>query len=170
MASLYLVACSKRKASSACAAQDLYRGDLFRAARAYVESRSAPWLILSAKYGLLEPQTPIAPYDFSLRQLTPLQRFNWATYTLNQLNRYAPEGTTLVFLAGALYRDPLLERLATWECPIETPLKGLFLGQQKPGLNKTPKRRHHERRPTRAPCARDEDHAPHQRGRRLHDL
>jgi hypothetical protein len=67
-----LVACSRLKADRPLPARELYVSPLFRAARAYAERRygSECWLILSAKHGLVDPETVLAPYDVTLRQLS----------------------------------------------------------------------------------------------------
>jgi hypothetical protein len=54
-----LVACSRTKLSRAAPARELYCSPLFRAARAYAERRygRGRWLIVSARYGLVDPGT-----------------------------------------------------------------------------------------------------------------
>jgi hypothetical protein len=42
-------------------AEDLYVSPSFRKARAYVSTLEAPWRILSAKYGVVDPQSVIEP-------------------------------------------------------------------------------------------------------------
>ncbi len=58
-----LVSCVKTKRSIATAAKDLYISPLFRGQRQAVEAGCDRWFILSAKHGLLAPNTVIAPYD-----------------------------------------------------------------------------------------------------------
>src|SRR5262245_21684274 len=57
--------CSQRKLARRCAAADLYSpSQLYRAARRYAEREgSAGWLIVSAKHGLVRPDTELDPYD-----------------------------------------------------------------------------------------------------------
>jgi hypothetical protein len=76
-----LVACSRRKARDAAPARELYASCLFRAALAYAERHYGPgqWLILSARHGLVEPDSVLNPYDLSLRQLSAREREAWAT-------------------------------------------------------------------------------------------
>ena len=50
-----LVACCKTKLAEPARAEDLYRSPLFRKARAHCLAHYARWLILSAKYGLVDP-------------------------------------------------------------------------------------------------------------------
>lgn len=72
-----LIGCGKLKAPSACAAKDLYTGPLFRTARTYAEKNCDGWLILSAKYGLLEPDRIIEPYELKLTDLRMNARETW---------------------------------------------------------------------------------------------
>jgi len=71
-----LVACSRAKAASAMPARQLYVSPLFRAASSYAESRygHGPWFILSPLRGVADPDAGLAPYDLSLRQLSPKRR------------------------------------------------------------------------------------------------
>jgi hypothetical protein len=59
-----LIACSRTKADRPSLARELYVSPLFRAARAYAERRHGPgqWLILSARYGLVDPDKVLAPH------------------------------------------------------------------------------------------------------------
>ena len=99
-----LVACSRTKADQPAPARELYVSPLFRAARAYAEGHYGPgqWLILSARYGLVDPDQVLAPYDLSLRQLTAAQREAWGDRIAIELTDRFPAGTVLWFHAGAL--------------------------------------------------------------------
>ena len=74
-----LLACGRLKADRPLPARELYVSPLFRAARAYAERRYGPdrWLILSARHGLVDPETVLAPYDLSLHQLSAAERQAW---------------------------------------------------------------------------------------------
>lgn len=63
MTHVAVVGCGARKRDGTHPARDLYTGPLFTAARADVEARGVPWLILSALYGLVSPDKEIATYD-----------------------------------------------------------------------------------------------------------
>jgi Family of unknown function (DUF6884) len=124
-----LVACSRTKLSRAAPARELYCSPLFRAARAYAERRYGPdrWLIASARYGLVDPDTVIEPYDMMLAELSPVERSAWAKRVGDTLTaRFTP--TTVVWLhAGAVYRSALT---GTVPNPTRSPLAGLRIGQQ----------------------------------------
>jgi len=70
-----------------------------------VQDLSVPYLIASAKHGLLPPETPVAPYDLDLEQLPPDQRLKWASGVLKQLQRNAPPET--VFLLSGAYAEAI---------------------------------------------------------------
>ena len=124
-----LIACSRTKADRPVPARELYLSPLFGAARAYAERRYGPgqWLILSARYGLVEPDQVLAPYDLSLRQLTARQREAWGDRIAVELTDRFPAGTVLSFHAGALYRDAIAPVVAH---QVRFPLASLGIGQQ----------------------------------------
>jgi hypothetical protein len=124
-----LVACSRTKADRPTAARELYVSPLFRAARAYAEHYYGPgrWLILSARYGLVEPGQELAPYNLGLRQLSIGQRRAWGDRIAIELTDRFPAGTVLWFHAGALYRDAIAPVVAH---QVRFPLAGLGIGQQ----------------------------------------
>ncbi|MBB3589002.1 DUF6884 domain-containing protein [Sphingomonas sp. BK481] len=130
---LYLVACVSQKLDRRAPAADLYRSDWFRKARTYVEKTGGHWFILSAAHGLVKPSQRLAPYDATLRDLTAAERRLWGEKTVRQLRRaIGPRyAGPIVFLAGRLYREPLLafagERAAV-------PMLGMGIGQQKAWL------------------------------------
>lgn len=119
---IVLVACCGLKLPAAAPARDLYQSALFKKARAYAERHGDAWLILSAKYGVVDPSRTIEPYDLTLRDLTQANRRVWTYLVSGQLEAY--RGDRLTVLAGALYCD--------W-CPgfhVSRPLRGLGIGQQ----------------------------------------
>jgi len=82
---LYIVACVATKPPHRAAACDLYRSDWFVKARAYVEQRRAPWLILSALHGLIDPNAMIDPYELTLNNLSTADRHMWGCMMAQQL-------------------------------------------------------------------------------------
>lgn len=128
---LHLVACVAGKADTAQPAADLYRSDWFNKARAYVEAIGAPWLILSAKHGLLDPARIIEPYDETLIGKPRADRLAWGEPIAAALSCIA---VPVVFLAGEQYRDAITG--APWGETItfSAPLAGMGIGQQKAWL------------------------------------
>lgn len=130
---LTLVACVTQKLDHPAPARDLYRSDWFRKARAYVEATGAPWYILSAAHGLVAPDHVLEPYDATLRAFSALQRRLWGENTARQLASLdaVDPAASIVFLAGRLYREPLLDVAADRAV---IPMAGLGIGHQKAWL------------------------------------
>ena len=124
-----LVSCGKSKLPHAAPARDLYTGQLFRAARAYVESQGWPWWILSAKHGLLHPETIITPYDVTLTTMKHEQRRAWAERVLGQIAQEVPPDSTVAILAGVAYHEFLLHPLQRTRT-VQIPMRGMGIGKQ----------------------------------------
>ena len=127
---VFLISCVKTKRNSACPAEDLYASDWFRSARAYVESRGAIWLILSAEYGLVNPGKVIAPYEKTLKTMSVAERRRWAESVAASFQVAAPSARRVVFLAGASYREFLVPLLAKQGLRTEAPLSTMRQGEQ----------------------------------------
>ena len=126
----YLLSCVRKKRSTATAAKDLYISDWFRKARAYVEHRGGPWFILSAAHGLLSPDTVIGPYEKTLNDMSAQQRREWARRVTEQMERLLPRCDEVEVLAGARYREFLMQYLSSRNAAVRTPLEGLRIGEQ----------------------------------------
>lgn len=134
MAPLHLIACVKEKAAQPMAAADLYRSVWFRKARALVEAKHAPWLILSALHGIVDPEDVIAPYEQTLMNMRAAERRAWGERVVTQLiERGYKDGGPVIILAGALYREPISRWLGD---RASVPMKGLAIGQQLAWLTK----------------------------------
>lgn len=134
MARIGLIACSATKLNDGelHQARDLYQGDLFSKARAYVERECDSYLILSALHNTLLPTDLVRAYDYSIRQLTAFSRPFWARKTFAQLELLLDPEDTILCLASAPYREwaePTLTHHVPWL--VETPLAGMGIGQQK---------------------------------------
>ncbi len=74
MRKLVVLACSKTKIwmekpelkGKKIIAKDAYTGSVFRYGLKYAQKNNMPFIILSGKYGLLEPEQLIEEYDFKL--------------------------------------------------------------------------------------------------------
>ncbi|MCR5943935.1 hypothetical protein FG152_24490 [Ochrobactrum sp. XJ1] len=127
-APLHLVACVKAKANRPMPAADLYQSAWFKKARAYVEARNAPWFVLSALHGLVDPTEVIAPYDVTLIGMSSHERVAWGQRVIAQFQeRQLPGNGEIVILAGEKYRQPLAKWLG--ERAI-VPMRGLGIGEQ----------------------------------------
>lgn len=126
MTHIGLVACGKGKLDRPAPARELYNGALFRKASAYCEATYDGWFILSAKHGLIDPETVVAPYDLSLSHLSPDERRAWAKRVVADLRRRDLMDATLHLHAGEKYARPLAPLLGA----TDRPLIGLGIGRQ----------------------------------------
>jgi hypothetical protein len=125
-----LVSCVKTKRASAVQARGLYISDWFLKVRRYVEQSGAPWFILSAEHGLVPPDEVISPYERTLNTMPVADRRHWAGRVITQLSERLPEADHVIFLAGARYREFLVEPLRRKGITVAIPMEGLARGPQ----------------------------------------
>lgn len=135
MKKVALVACVKSKRGRPTEAKRLYDSTWFIKARAYAESRSDTWRILSAKHGALSPDEVIEPYDRSLHDLPEEARREWAAGVLGTLKELLSPSDEVIILAGRTYREHLMEPLKQIVTDVSIPMKGLGIGKQLRFLN-----------------------------------
>jgi hypothetical protein len=123
-----LISCGKSKLNVHAPAHTLYTGDLFQKSLAYARRKNADAIyILSAKYGLLELEQEIAPYELTLKRMPSREVAQWAEGVLTQLRARSNLTTDrFIILAGLPYRSLLLPHLTN----VEVPLEGLGFGEQ----------------------------------------
>jgi hypothetical protein len=134
-----LIGCGAAKAAAPTPARELYTGNLFRKSADFVERTCDLWYVLSAKHGLVHPDTVLTPYDVRLgrnhrdpdRDGPPIME--WRTRVLEALKVELADvpNPTLVVLAGKQYRV-ILDGI---EWPAAVPMRGLGIGQQLAWLN-----------------------------------
>jgi hypothetical protein len=129
---LVLVGCVKQKLDRPAPAQDLYTSALFRKARAYAEASGAPWFVLSAKHGLVAPETVLDPYDLRLSKKPGEYRRAWGARVVDQLKHEAsPLAEKVIEVhAGAAYCDAIRDRLRADGAQVVEPLYGLTMGRR----------------------------------------
>jgi hypothetical protein len=121
-----LIACTKAKLTRPAPARELYSAsDLFRKAAAYCDAYLDGWFVLSAKYGLVEPERIIAPYDMTLKTMPASERRRWGTQVVQRLRQLGD--VALEAHAGAAYVRPLLEAGIV----LDDPVRGLTIGKRK---------------------------------------
>lgn len=126
----YLVSCVGQKAGVPTRAAALYTSAWFQKARRFVEERGSQWFILSAEYGLVHPDTVIAPYEKTLNRMGVEARRAWANRVIGQMEAQLPQCEEIVVFAGARYREFLMEYLRRRARRVEVPLEGLRIGEQ----------------------------------------
>ena len=125
---IVLISCVAMKNDYPCVAHEMYVSPLFKGAYSYAKKLNADKIfILSAKYGLLDEDTLIEPYNETLNTKKDLEIRAWADKVFAELQQKTDvKKDEFVFLAGEKYRKYLVARLTN----VEIPLKGLGIGKQ----------------------------------------
>lgn len=127
-----LLGCGKSKAARTCPASEMYRSALFRSSLRWAIQNCDRWFILSAKHGLLAPETIIEPYELSLASFSTEEREAWGRRVGKHLDEALPypehHDAEIVVLAGERYADAI--DLGDRELYWEEPLRGLGIGQR----------------------------------------
>lgn len=128
MKRIVLIACAARKLPYKAKAEDLYVSPLFMGNLRYAKSLAPDAIfILSAKYGLLELDREIEPYNVTLKDMSTAEVRTWARGVIAQLEQHADlHNDHFIFLAGDIYRKFLVPQLASYEVP----LAGMRIGEQ----------------------------------------
>jgi cytoplasmic iron level regulating protein YaaA (DUF328/UPF0246 family) len=134
MKKIVLISCVSQKRSRRSKAKDLYISALFKKNLAYARRlRPDAIYILSAKYGLLDLETEIDPYNLTLTIMPAGEIRKWADRVLQQLQQVANlQDDHFIFLAGMKYRKYLIPHLRSYEVPLE----GLPIGKQLQALSR----------------------------------
>lgn len=128
-----LVGCVKSKRAEPAAARDLYVSTLFAGRRAFVEKTCDQWYVLSAKHGLVDPNTVIEPYDVALAAHSTRERRQWARAVIEELQQRVGDLGAHQFEihAGSRYRNfGLVEQIGAAGASCEVPAEGLSQGDQ----------------------------------------
>ena len=127
---IYLLSCVGQKRSAPAHARDLYTSPWFCKARTYADRTGRPWFVLSAKYGLVDPDEIIAPYDLTLNTMLVADRRRWASRVLTQLEPHLNGIGSVMILAGRRYREFLEPSLQSRGLFVSVPMEGLRIGEQ----------------------------------------
>ena len=99
-----IVACSASKINRPALVRELYaKSALFRYALNYCEKHYEKTYVVSAKYGLLELDQTIKPYNTTLNLMRAYEIREWASKTAEQIKAAIPIGSEIYFHAGAKY-------------------------------------------------------------------
>ncbi len=127
-----LIGCVSQKLPKPALAKDLYTSPLFAKRRAYAEASGDPWYVLSAEYGVIHPEQPIAPYDRSLQNAPRAYVDDWTRRVAPLIVAAAADAgaTTIEVHAGSAYLpDGLRSWLEAAGLTVEQPLAGLRIGE-----------------------------------------
>ncbi len=126
-----LIGCSRTKADVPAPARELFRGPVFQRARDYAVRQGVLWFVLSGKFGLLDPDDVVSPYDVYLAKQSSSYRRTWGEWVTSQLAQRMPlPGVTFEIHAGESYCAPLREPLTRHGASVVTPLAGLGYGER----------------------------------------
>lgn len=102
---LCIIGCGKDKAGIRTKAADMYVGSNFLIRKNYAIKNFINWVIFSGKYGILEPDEIIEPYDLNLEDVDPDKReevFRGAQVVIQ--NRF-PACTKYYLILPGVYAD-----------------------------------------------------------------
>lgn len=122
-----LISCVSQKREGKHKARDLYVSDLFKKSFAYTSRNFDRVFILSAKYGLLNPDDLIESYNSTLNRFPEAKKKRWAAWVRSQLQKRINPDDTIYWFAGNNYRKYLKSMLPNDQ---HEPLKGLAIGKQ----------------------------------------
>lgn len=135
-----LIACCGTKLPSPAPARLLYCSDLFRKSLVWSQSlRADSTFVLSALHGVVGLDQVVAPYDSTLQRMPAAERRAWGARCWASLAPRVRPDDTVIFLAGRLYREPLMPHLIAHGIDrdrIMAPLAGMGIGLQKRWLTK----------------------------------
>lgn len=126
-----LISCGSKKSTETVQAKDMYQSALFKKSYDYAKRLNPDKIfILSAKYGLLNLDKRISPYDLTLNNMNLSERQKWAEMVINQIKK---EGLDLkndefIILAGEKYYNNIIGDGKIVNCQL--PLKGLTIGKR----------------------------------------
>jgi hypothetical protein len=126
---MILIQCTQSKRSAKAKARTLYdESDLFVAMRDYAEATGEDYYILSAKHGLVDPETQIEPYDE--RGITPKQARAIAEEIATGPSEYVE------IIAGKDYTNPLTPELEARGIEVLEVCRGQRIGERIQTLNR----------------------------------
>jgi hypothetical protein len=128
MSKIVFISCVSEKLPYKSKAKDLYVSNLFKGNLKFAKSMNPDKIfVLSAKYGLLDLEMEIEPYDKTLNNMPSKERMEWADNVIDQIKKEADlNKDEFIFLAGERYREYLLPHTSNYQIP----LKGMTIGKQ----------------------------------------
>jgi cytoplasmic iron level regulating protein YaaA (DUF328/UPF0246 family) len=109
-------------------AQEAYIGAPFKVNREYAEKIGDRWIILSAKYGLIEPTTLIEQYEVTFKRKTT-NPVSVITIRRQLVDLGLFEFDHVIVLGGKEYRKIVEEAFADTAAELTFPFSGLPLGK-----------------------------------------
>ncbi len=119
---IVLISCAKTQLPTRESVRELFVSTVFRYSLDYAYKCTDPdaVLILSAKYGLLELDDIVEPYDVAMSSLPVTERKKWSDQVLGQLNeQFDFKKDTFILLAGKKYWEYLVPTMSLYDIPME---------------------------------------------------
>lgn len=118
---IYLISCVNMKEKIPCKAKNLYISPLFKKSLLYAKNNKADKIyILSAKYGLLDIDEVVEPYDLTLNQMSKNEIEIWNDKVLSQLkSKTNLSSDNFIILAGKNYYQGLLQYINNYHLPLQ---------------------------------------------------
>ncbi|MCG7864769.1 MAG: hypothetical protein JAY74_00195 [Candidatus Thiodiazotropha taylori] len=113
-----LISCGERKTNVASKASALYTSHRFKTAIKLSEQLGADYFIISGKYGLVDPNSILEPYDYNLDLTDEKKRLSWGSNVAKELIKQGVEGNVCIF-GNKNYSDPLLKQFLKGESSIK---------------------------------------------------
>lgn len=128
MRKIVLISCVKKKQPHRAKAKDLYVSPLFKLSLKYAKSLNPDGIfILSAKYGLVDLEKELEPYDETLNTMSVKEVKAWARSVIEQLRKEIDmRNDRVIFLAGERYTKYLVSRIDNCQILLE----GLPIGKR----------------------------------------
>lgn len=127
-----LVGCVETKLGHGALAKDLYVSDYFFKMRTFAEASEAPWFILSAEHGLVDPDAWLEPYNVYLPNTPRDYRLEWGAKVARQLQAAVGDlhEMTVEIHAGGPYVEAVREPLESLGAAVIDRLAGLSFGNR----------------------------------------
>jgi hypothetical protein len=124
-----LISCVKTKLNTKIPvrADELYQSALFKKSYEYCKNRYDKVYILSAKYGLLEINDMILPYEKTLNKMSKKEKEIWYNNVFNSLKNKINKEDIIYYHCGNNYRQGLIDKL---DNIFDVPLLGVSFGNQ----------------------------------------
>ncbi|MCE5797984.1 hypothetical protein JL773_11135 [Staphylococcus pseudintermedius] len=136
---IVFISCVKSKLNQQTTAENLYKSNLFRKQLKYakqITTKDDHIYILSAKYGVLELDDIVSPYELTLNNMNKLKRKQWAYKCVKQLQEKEIDfKDKAIFLTGKPYSQYLSQLFPNKEFPLNDLSFGMRLKQLKGWLN-----------------------------------
>lgn len=134
MSTLVIVPCGKRKiwdrypSAGSTMAEDVYVGAPFKVNREYAEKYGSRWVVLSAKYGFIDPDF-IIPRNYDVTFKDPTTKPISIRELKEQIKQKNLDGfDTVIALGGRDYAEVVHRAFSDSKVWIKAPVAGLQLG------------------------------------------